>query len=127
MPTKQKAEIIEKIKHEFSNAEAVYLVDYKALTVKQAEALRAELRGVNAEMKVYKNTLARIALSELDMPTMDDLLVDGCANATRKAAISFERGDAAMASDVVFGELVKLERRHTRHAPLPHFAQHSRR
>lgn len=75
MPTKQKAEIIEKIKHEFENAEAVFLVDYKGLTVKQAEGLRNELRGLNAEMKVYKNTLARIALSELEMPTMEDLLV----------------------------------------------------
>ena len=75
MPTQKKAEMIEQIKEEFGSAAAIFLVDYKGLTVKAAEELRGKLREAGAEMKVYKNTLARIALREDELPEVDSLLV----------------------------------------------------
>ena len=55
-------------------AGAVGVVDACGLTVKVVEALRNAVRESGACMKVYKNTVMRIALSEADLPTMDDML-----------------------------------------------------
>ncbi|MBE6469294.1 MAG: 50S ribosomal protein L10 [Coriobacteriaceae bacterium] len=60
--------------HIESNA-GVFVVNYNGLTVKQAQDLRHQLREVGAEMKVYKNNLARIALNNQGQPEIDELLV----------------------------------------------------
>lgn len=74
MPTiKKEAQLVE-ISERLKNASAVWLVDYRGLSVKQSEDLRGVLRECSAELKVYKNTLTAIALKELDMPSMDEYL-----------------------------------------------------
>ena len=50
------------------------LADYRGLTVKEMQALRAALRDSGAELRVYKNTLAQIAMRELALPDLGDLL-----------------------------------------------------
>ena len=47
---------------------SVILADYRGLTVKEMQALRAKLREAGGEVKVYKNTLTEIALRELALP-----------------------------------------------------------
>ncbi len=54
-------EIVDKIK----NSEAVILFSYQGLSVSDLGKLRRELRSVDSEVKVYKNTLTKRALDEL--------------------------------------------------------------
>lgn len=62
-------EIVEKIK----NSEAVILFQYQGLTVEELSELRNKLKDVNSEVKVYKNTLLKIACEELKLDINDFL------------------------------------------------------
>ena len=74
MPNTHKIEEVAAIKDRFSRASAVILADYRGLTVKEMQALRVSLRAAGAELRVYKNTLAQIAMRELALPDLGDLL-----------------------------------------------------
>lgn len=69
-----KEEVVRSITEDLKNATAVWVVDYRGLTVKQMEALRGAIRESDAQMKIYKNTLTKRALASLEMPTLDDIL-----------------------------------------------------
>ena len=75
MAVKQyKIDQVAEIESHIESHAGVFVVNYKGLTVKQAQELRHQLREVGAEMKVYKNNLARIALKNQNQPEIDDLL-----------------------------------------------------
>lgn len=74
MPNVKNTETLAKIKEELAATSAVWVVDYRGLTVKEIQELRRNVRGAGASMKVYKNTLMHLALTESELPTMDDLL-----------------------------------------------------
>ena len=74
MPNVKNQETLAVIKEELSNAGAVWVVDYCGLTVKEVQELRRSVREAGASMKVYKNTVMRIALAESELPTLDDML-----------------------------------------------------
>ncbi len=63
MNRSDKSQAIEFITERFTKAKAAFLVDFKGMTVEQVTKLRKQLRPVNAEMKVVRNTLARKALA----------------------------------------------------------------
>jgi large subunit ribosomal protein L10 len=86
MPTAQKEAVIAEIKGKLTGSSGVILADYRGLTVKEMQALRARLREAGAELKVYKNTLTELALRELSMPDMDDMLAG-------PTAFAFTEGD----------------------------------
>ena len=54
-------EIIDNVK----NSESVILFTYQGLTVSELSDLRRELRNCNSEVKIYKNTLLKIAMDDL--------------------------------------------------------------
>lgn len=66
----QVAEIGEKI----DRAQAAILVDYRGLNVDAMTKLRRSLRSAGVELKVYKNTLTRIALHARDQTGLDEAL-----------------------------------------------------
>jgi large subunit ribosomal protein L10 len=74
MPNEHKLEEVTEIKDRFARASAVMLADYRGLTVKEMQALRTKLRESGSELRVYKNTLAQIAMRELALPDLGDLL-----------------------------------------------------
>jgi large subunit ribosomal protein L10 len=74
MPNAHKIEEVTEIKDRFARASAVILADYRGLTVKEMQALRTALRETDAELRVYKNTLAQIAMRELALPDLGELL-----------------------------------------------------
>lgn len=74
MPTTEKQQIVSEIKDRFQSFGGVILADYRGLTVKDMKALRTSLRDSGAEVTVYKNSLAQIAMRELDLPNMDEYL-----------------------------------------------------
>ena len=67
MTKTQKAEIIEVLTTEFKEAQAVVLCDYKGLSVSDLEELRSMARAKDAKVQVVKNTLATIALKNVDL------------------------------------------------------------
>ncbi len=74
MPSVQNTERLAEIKEDLTDIQAMWVVDYRGLTVKQSEQLRVSIREAGAIMKVHKNKLVRLALKELDMPEMDEVL-----------------------------------------------------
>ena len=74
MPNAQNVEMLEKIKEDLQGAGAMWVVDYRGLTVKQIQELRRAIRETEASMKVYKNTLMHLALEETDSPNLDPVL-----------------------------------------------------
>ena len=74
MPNAQNTEMLANIKSDLENAKAMWVVDYRGLTVKEIQQLRREIREAGASMKVYKNTIMHIALAETDGPNMDEIL-----------------------------------------------------
>lgn len=63
------SEIIDNIK----NSESVILFQYQGLTVAEMSELRNKLNEVSSSIKIYKNTLLKRALSELNV-NMDEFL-----------------------------------------------------
>jgi large subunit ribosomal protein L10 len=101
MPNAQNVETLAKIKEELENVSAMWVVDYRGLTVKEAEQLRRDIREAGAHLTVYKNTLMQIALAEQEMPAIDDMLkgpsafvfADGDPAAAAKAIKEFAKGN----------------------------------
>ena len=69
----QKAEVVSEIKDKFEKAKSVVMFDYRGLSVAEATELRRKLRENGADYKVYKNTLTKRALDELNI-NMDEYL-----------------------------------------------------
>lgn len=99
MPSAKNTESLEQIKADLTDVQAVWVVDYRGLTVKESQELRRSIRESGAVMKVYKNTLMQIALKEMDMPEMDQILsgpsafvfADGDPVASAKAIRDFAK------------------------------------
>ena len=94
MPNAQNVETLAKIKDELDAVNAIWVVDYRGLTVKESQQLRREIRAAGAHLKVYKNTLMEIALADKGLPTMDDILQG-------PSAFVFVENDPAAAAKVV--------------------------
>ena len=69
----QKATVVSEIKDRFENAKSVVMFDYRGLSVSEVTELRKKLRENGADYKVYKNTLTKRALDELNI-NMDEYL-----------------------------------------------------
>ena len=63
----QKAGVVSEIKERFENAKSVVAFDYRGLSVAEVTELRIKLREAGADYKVYKNTLTKRALDELNI------------------------------------------------------------
>jgi|GEM_PF-157861 len=57
----------------FKTNQSVMVIEYKGLTVNEMEKLRKDVRGAQAELKVVKNTLLRIAAKDTDIEKIDEL------------------------------------------------------
>ncbi len=75
MPRPEKVQAVAEIKERMEGARAVFLAEYAGLSVKDQQALRRELRANGAEFKVVKMTLARRAAEELEIDSLDELLL----------------------------------------------------
>ncbi len=71
-----------------NKSQVVVVAEYKGLTMKQIDELRAKARGLGGEFHVVKNTLARLALEEAGVKVPAEL-VEG------STAFGFASEDAA--------------------------------
>ena len=91
MDRDQKAAVIDEVAGQIAEAEAVYAVDYRGLSVPAAAELRTRLRDADASFRIVKNTLTERAADQADRAALKTFL-EG------PTAIAFVRGDAAMAA-----------------------------
>jgi large subunit ribosomal protein L10 len=75
MPRPEKVQAVAEIKERLEGAKAVFLAEYAGLSVKDQQTLRRALKKGGAEFKVVKMSLARRAAGDLDLETLDDLLL----------------------------------------------------
>ena len=119
MPNAQNVEMMAAIKEDLQDVNAMWVVDYRGLTVKQIQELRRSIREADASMKVYKNTLMRIAMNEADLPTSDEILEGPSAFifakadpvASAKAIDTFAKAnkDLVIKGGVMDGQLVDAD------------------
>lgn len=84
MPRPEKVQAVADIKERMQEAEAVFFTEYRGLSVKQVQELRASLRTAGADYKVVKMTLARLAANEAGIAGVDDYLLGPTALAFAK-------------------------------------------
>ena len=88
----QKAERISHLSERLSRAKATFLVDFTGMNVEQVTDLRKNLRKIDSEMKVVRNTLAKLALK--DHPEADKAL-DGAFTGTNAFVFAYEDASAS--------------------------------
>ncbi len=74
MPTAEKAATIDELVDRLSRAQLTIVADYRGLGVGALQGLRGNLRPINAECRVAKNTLTAIAAGRAGIEGMDGLL-----------------------------------------------------
>ncbi|MCX7624263.1 MAG: 50S ribosomal protein L10 [Thermomicrobium sp.] len=74
MPTPEKARQIEEISQILSSASVAILTDYRGLSVADITAFRRRLQEQNANLRVVKNTLTRIAAERTGTAVIAPLL-----------------------------------------------------
>jgi len=88
----QKAEVVAQIAAQIREADAVYAVDYRGLSVTQAAELRANLRQADARFRIVKNTLSLRAAEEAGVDDLKPVVAEG------PTALTFVLGDPAAAA-----------------------------
>lgn len=90
-PRKAKVDAVADFKSRVEGSAAVILTEYRGLTVGELAELRAGLRDAGADYKVFKNTLASIAVRDLGMTDLEPML-DG------PTAVAFANDDVVNAA-----------------------------
>ncbi len=85
MPRPEKVQAVADIQERLEAAEAVFLTEYRGLTVKEIQNLRASLRASGADYKVVKMTLARRAAENAGLADVDGYLMGPTAIAFAKS------------------------------------------
>jgi len=65
---KQKNELVSQYSNWLEKSEAVFMVEFNKMTMKEVDSLRAKVRDAGGEVHVVKNTLMSLALKSTDMP-----------------------------------------------------------
>ncbi len=92
----QKKALVAEFKERFEKADATFIADYSGIDVEGMTKLRSALRDSSAEIKIVKNTLARLAVKGTTAESLTDYLMG-------TAAIAFSYKDAAAAAKVLTG------------------------
>ena len=90
-PRTEKVAIVEEITSKLTASSAVFVTEYRGMTVGALATLRGSLRQTGAEHKVYKNTLARFAAEQAGVEGLKELLVG-------PTALTFVTGDSVAAA-----------------------------
>jgi large subunit ribosomal protein L10 len=87
----QKAAVVDEIAEQIGEAEAIFAVDYRGITVTQVADLRGRLREADARFRVVKNSLSERAADKAGVEDLKPMLVG-------PTALTLVRGDAALAA-----------------------------
>lgn len=98
----EKAAVIEEITADINEAQAVFAVDYRGITVTQVADLRSKLRESDTTFRVVKNTLTERAADQAGAESLKALL-EG------PTALAFVKGDAAAAAKTISDTAKEIE------------------
>jgi large subunit ribosomal protein L10 len=87
----QKAAVIDEVASQIKEAQAIFAVDYRGLTVRQAADLRGRLIEIDANLRVVKNTLTERAVDQAGAEPLKAFL-EG------PTAFTFVKGDPVLAA-----------------------------
>lgn len=90
-PRADKVAVVAQIVAKLNEAEAVFVTEYRGLSVAKLAGIRKTLRESDAEYVVYKNTLAKLATRTVGLESLDEFLVG-------PTALTFVKGDVAGAA-----------------------------
>jgi large subunit ribosomal protein L10 len=94
MNKEQKAALVDEIAERLGDAEAIFAVDYRGISVPQAAELRTRLAEADATFRVVKNRLAKRAAEKAGTAELEELF-DG------PIALTFVKGDAVTAAKAI--------------------------
>jgi large subunit ribosomal protein L10 len=95
MDRDQKTAVVKELAGELKDAEAIFAVDYRGISVPQAAELRSGLRNADARFRVVKNRLTLRAAEAAGTEALKEHL-EG------PTALTFVKGDAALAAKTLF-------------------------
>ncbi len=95
MDRDQKTAVVKELAEELKDAQAIFAVDYRGISVPQAAELRSGLRDADARFRVVKNRLTLRAADEAGTESLKEYL-EG------PTALTFVNGDAAQAAKTLF-------------------------
>jgi large subunit ribosomal protein L10 len=95
MDREQKTAVVRELAEQLKDAEAIFAVDYRGISVPQAAELRSGLRDADARFRIVKNRLTLRAADEAGTESLKEHL-EG------PTALAFVKGDAALAAKTIF-------------------------
>lgn len=69
-----KQAVVDEIKEKLSKAQSAIVVDYRGITVAEADELRKRMRNANVDYKVYKNTMMSRAIKGTQFEQLEEVL-----------------------------------------------------
>lgn len=105
MTRAKKEQEVQTLKEKFSKAKGAFIVDFKGMKVEQVTTLRKKLNQAEAEMKVVRNTLAKLAYKE--HPAVDAAL-SGSMSGTNAIVFSYGEVNAAAKTLADFAKDVEV-------------------
>lgn len=100
MATERKISQVAELKELFESSSAVFLTEYRGLTVKGIKDLRVKL-GSDVKYYVAKNTLAKIAAKAANIDYIDESILTG------PTALTFVKGDDPVTPAKVLRDFAK--------------------
>jgi large subunit ribosomal protein L10 len=95
MDRDQKTAVVKELAEQLKDAEAIFAVDYRGISVPQAAELRSGLREADARFRIVKNRLTLRAADAAGTESLKEFL-EG------PTALTFVKGDAALAAKTLF-------------------------
>jgi large subunit ribosomal protein L10 len=95
MDREQKTTVVKELADELKDAQAIFAVDYRGISVPQAAELRSDLRDADTRFRIVKNRLTLRAADAAGTETLKEHL-EG------PTALAFVKGDAALAAKTIF-------------------------
>jgi large subunit ribosomal protein L10 len=95
MDREQKTQVVKELADELKDAQAIFAVDYRGISVPQAAELRTGLREADARFRIVKNRLTLRAADDAGTESLKEHL-EG------PTALAFVKGDAALAAKTIF-------------------------
>lgn len=95
-----KKDVVSEIEGKLKNAKSVIFMDYRTLTVSEANALRVKFRTAGVDYKVYKNNLVKIALNNFGVTELNDQL-------SGTLSVAFSNSDEISAAKIIREEKFK--------------------
>jgi len=106
LPTQDKIKAVEEFKNKLANSEVAIATTYIGINVAKVTDLRNKMRDAGIDFKVYKNTLARLALRDAGVEKAADFMTGPTAWAFSKDPVAPAKILKQCANEIKFVSMV---------------------